>query len=269
MYGDYGMPVVKAERGSWNSPPQLESETDGAFAWNQALRPETEAASLFTLDEKAAKALREAGFGTVSTHHHDGISRGSAAVVSLDERGENTALLKRRAAHHLSFDKGSSRQNYPTSQMGAMALLRQTYLDADWYGKQRGQEANLSLEAWRNLQDLPQIFAVDNWQEALRADKVGDEFGRQYVIRGSGDEYQRLAPLKASGATFILPLKFPETYDVSDPFAADLVSIAQLRHWERAPGNVAAVAAAGIPFVPYRRRARKTRRSLRGHAQGY
>lgn len=250
VYGDYGMPEVKSDGNrSWNSPPQLESKTDGPYSWNQALRPETEAAALFTIDEKEAKALREAGFGTVSTHQHDGISRGSAAVVSLAESSDNEVLLKRDAAHHLSFDKGSSGQNYPNSQMGVIALLRQTYLDADWYENQQGQEANLSLEAWSDLQDLPQIFAVDNWQEALRADQLGDEFSKQYVIRGSGDEYQRTDALKASGATFILPLKFPDTYDVSDPFAADLVSIAQLRHWERATGNVAAVAAANIPFV--------------------
>ncbi len=252
VYGAYGMPDPESSgpMGSRRStPPQLESNTEGAFSWNQAMRPETDAAALFTIDAKGAQALREAGFGTVSTHQYDGISRGTAAVVSLDETSDNTVLLKRDAAHHLSFDKGTSRQNYPNSRMGTMALLRQTYLDADWYTKQSGRETNLSLAAWNEVQDLPQIFAVDNWQDALRADKVGDEFGKQYVIRGGGDEYQRLAPLKASGATFILPLAFPETYDVSDPFAADLVSIAQLRHWERAPGNIAAVAEAGIPFV--------------------
>ena len=249
VYGSYGMPEVKESRGSWNSPPQLESETEGAYAWNQALRPETDASALFTVDAKAAKALREAGFGTVSTHHPDGISRGTAAVVTLAEERENEVLLERNVAHHLSFDKGSSRQNYPNSRMGAIALLRQTYIDADWYGAKRREEANLSLDAWAELQDMPQIFAVDDWQDALRADRVGDEFGKQYIIRGGGDEYQRLDALKETGATFILPLTFPKTYDVSDPFAADLISIAQLRHWERAPGNVAAVAAAGIPFV--------------------
>ena len=249
VYADYGMPEVKSAGGSWNSPPQYESETDGAYGWNQSLKPETDASALFTVDAKAAKAMREAGYGTVSTHRPDGISRGAAAVVTLGEAGDNEALVKRNAAHHLSFDKGSSRQNNPNSRMGAIALLRQTYLDAEWYANQSGEESNLSLEAWNELQGIPQIFVVDNWQDALRADRVGDEFGMQYVIRGGGDEYQRLASLKASGATFILPLDFPKAYDVSDPFATDLISIAQLRHWERAPGNIAAVAGAGIPFV--------------------
>ena len=248
-YSDYGMPETEPIARSWNDPPQLESATEGAYAWNQALRSETDAAELFKVDDKAAKALREAGFGTVSTHRQDGISRGSAAVVTLGEGRENELLLRRGVAHHLSLDKGSSRQNYPNSLMGVMALLRQTYLDAEWYARQQGEEANLSLEAWTELQDLPQIFAVDDWQDALQVDHFGDAHGQQFILRGSGDEYQQLAALKATGATFILPLVFPETYDVSDPYAADLVSIAQLRHWERAPGNVAAVAGAGIPFV--------------------
>ena len=249
VYGTYGMPQPESIQSNWNDPPQLESKTDGPYAWNQALRPETDAAALFTVDAKAAKALREAGFGTVSVHRPDGISRGSAAVVTLGEERENEVVLAPEVAHHLSLDKGSSRQNYPNSQMGVLALLRQTYYDADWYAGEQDREANLSLEAWADLQDLPQIFAVSSWQEALRVDELGDAFGKQYILRGSGDEYQRLDALKATGATFILPLVFPETYDVSDPYAADLVSIAQLRHWERAPGNVAAVAEAGIPFV--------------------
>lgn len=249
-YGSYGMPEAKRGGGGWGDPPQTDSKTPGAFSWNQAMRSETEAAAMFKADAKAAKSLRDAGFGTVSTHHQDGISRGSAAVVSLADGKENDLILKRRSAHHLSFSKGSSRQNYPSSRMGTMALLRQAYHDAAWYKKQNGEETNLSIEAWNDLQALPQIFdASGNWQDNLRADMIGDEFGKQYILLGGGDEYQRLQALKESGATFILPLKFPKTYDVADPFAADLINLGQLRHWERAPANMAAVAKAGIPFV--------------------
>ena len=249
-YGKYGMPEVKRGGGGWGDPPQTDSKTPGAFSWNQALRSETEAAAMFKVDGKGAKALRDAGYGIVSTHHQDGISRGSAAVVSLNEGKENDVILKRRAAHHLSFSKGSSKQNYPSSRMGAMALLRQAYHDGMWYAKQSGEETNLSIEAWNDLQDLPQIFDPGgNWQDALRADMVGDEFGKQYVLVGGGDEYQRLEAIKASGATFVLPLKFPKAYDLADPYAGDLINLGQLRHWERAPGNMAALAKAGVPFV--------------------
>ncbi|OAV43715.1 amidohydrolase family protein [Lewinella sp. 4G2] len=248
-YGDLGMPEVKRGGGGWGDPPQTDTKTEGAFSWNQALRSETDAARLFTIDKKEAKAYREAGFGTVSTHHHDGISRGTAAVVSTAATTENDVILKTNVAHHLSFSKGSSKQNYPSSRMGAMALLRQSYLDGEWYARQRGEETNLSVEAWNKAQSLPQIFEVGNWQDALRADMVGDEFGKQYIIKGGGDEYERIAALKAAGATLILPLDFPKAYDVTDPFAADLVTLGQLRHWERAPGNAGMVAKAGIDFL--------------------
>ena len=69
--------------------------------------------------------------------------------------------------------------------MGTIALLRQTYLDAQWYKtKPAGEGFNLSLKAWNDIQDLPQVFeANDKWND-LRADKIGDEFGVQYIIKG-------------------------------------------------------------------------------------
>ena len=150
-----------------------------------------------------------------------------------------------------------------------MAVLRQAYLDAKWYARQRGEEMNLSLEAWNAAQDLPQIFEVSNWQDALRADKLGDEFDQQYVIRTGGDGYERLDALKASGATLIVPLDFPDAYDVTDPFAADIVSLGQLRHWERAPGNAAAIAGAGIPMLLTTDELKKTGRLPRRAPQSH
>ena len=39
---------------------------------------------------------------------------------------------------------------------------------------------------------LPQIFEVTNKLEILRADKIGKEFGINYIIKGGGDEYQTI-----------------------------------------------------------------------------
>ena len=62
--------------------------------------------------------------------------------------------------------------------MGMIALLRQTYLDANWYKNQPQEEGyNLTLKTWNENQGIPQIFeANDKWND-LRADKIGDEFG--------------------------------------------------------------------------------------------
>ncbi|MFI3184489.1 MAG: amidohydrolase family protein, partial [Methylococcaceae bacterium] len=161
------------------------------------------------------------------------------------------ALIQPYVAANYSFNKGSSGQNYPSSQMGMIALLRQTYLDAEWYGtlKDRTQEMNLGLEAWAKIQTLPQVFESPDLLSTFRADKVGDEFGKQYVFVGNGTEYRRIDAVKQTGASFIIPLKLPDPFDVEDPFDARLASYEDLLHWELAPTNPKALKEAGIPFA--------------------
>ncbi|TDE16187.1 amidohydrolase family protein [Dyadobacter psychrotolerans] len=248
---DYGMPEVKTERrGGGRQAPQLESNKKGAFGWNQAIQPETEAGQLFAPNTKQAEDLRKIGFGTVLSHSHDGIVRGSGALLTLTDESPNKAMLNGKASSHFSFSKGTSGQTYPSSVMGVVALLRQNYYDAEWYGKSgKSEEKNLSLDAFNQLKGLPSFFETGDKYSLLRADKIGDEFGVQYIIRGGGDEYQRLDEIKATKATLILPLQFPEAYDVADPWDADLISMTQLKHWELAPKNTSEVAKAAIPFA--------------------
>jgi imidazolonepropionase-like amidohydrolase len=250
-YSTYGMPAPQRAAGfDFRAPAQLMSNQKGAYGWNQALRTDIEGARVFTADDSKAKPLRDAGFGTVGSHHPDGIARGTGIVVTLANEKDNLIILKDRATAHFSFSKGSSSQSYPSSLMGSIALLRQTFLDADWYKNNAKEEGlNLSLKFFNEQRSLPQVFdAGDKWQ-ALRADLLGDEFGVQYIIKGGGNEYQRIEDMKASNATFILPLNFPAPMDVDDPAEMRFVGIDQLKHWELAPTNPAAFEKAGIPFV--------------------
>jgi len=248
---DYGMPDVKRERpAQGRQTPQIESNKKGAFGWNQAIQPENDASLLFTPDARKAEDLRKIGFGTVLTFSHDGIVRGNGAVVTLTDEPANKALLNKKASAHFSFSKGTSTQTYPSSAMGIVALLRQNYYDAEWYARaDKSKDMNLSLEAFNQIKTLPSFFEANDKYSVLRADRIGDEFGIQYIIRGGGDEYQRLKEIKATKATLILPLQFPDAYDVADPWDADLVSVAQLKHWELAPKNTSEVAKAEIPFA--------------------
>ena len=196
IYSTYGMPEIKkAER--MQRGPQMESNVKGAYGWNQAIHPETEADKIFIRDSKSAEEMRKLGFGAVMSFKKDGIARGSAVFVSLADDKENQIILKEKVAAMYSFDKGASTQDYPSSQMGSIALLRQTYYDADWYKKQTSpSELNISLEAWNKLQTLPQIFEVNDKLSVLRADQICDEFKMQYIIKGAGDEYQRMDEIK-------------------------------------------------------------------------
>ncbi|MEO0040744.1 MAG: hypothetical protein RL329_192, partial [Bacteroidota bacterium] len=250
VYTNYGMPEPKAEGAPARQLPQMLSNKRGAFAWNEALKTEFRAHENFVAQPKEAESWRAAGFGAVIAHRGDGISRGSGTFVTLADDREHHLILKNQVAHYLSFRKGTSTQSYPSSLMGSIALLRQTYLDNEWY--QAGafrKEKNLSLEAWNGLQNLPQIFDAGDKLESMRAAKIAAEFGKKYIIKGKGDEYQRLEDLKKIVPSFIIPLNFPEAFDVEDPLDARSVSLADLKHWEIAPSNPARLAQAGIPFA--------------------
>ena len=251
IYSDYGVAGPTRNAGGFNfaAPAQLNSNTKGAFGWNQAIKSEVNAAMLFNADEAKAKALRENGFGVVLTHQKDGIARGTGSVVDLSDRKENLTIIKEKAASFYSLNKGTSTQSYPGSIMGSIALLRQSFLDGQWYKNKPSEEGiNLSLQAWNNNLMLPQIFeANDKWND-MRADRIGDEFGVQFIIKAGQNEYQRIDDIKSTKASFILPLNFPLAIDVEDNNDARFVSLEDLKQWEMAPTNPAAFEKKGINF---------------------
>jgi imidazolonepropionase-like amidohydrolase len=253
VYSDYGITAPQRQGfggGFGNTPAQTTSNTKGAFGWNQAIKPETDGSKLFVINEQRAKELRSVGFGTVLTHQQDGIARGTGTVVTLAGENENLVMLKDRAAAFYSFDKGSSTQDYPGSLMGSIALIRQSYLDGQWYkNKPITEGVNLSLQAWNEIQNLPQVFDAGSKWNVLRADKIAREFGVRYIIKAGGDEYQRLDDIKKVNTTFILPLNFPAAPDVEDPNDARMVSIAEMKHWEMAPAQPGMFEKAGINFA--------------------
>lgn len=253
LYADYGIPSAQQRPAGqpfdFFRSTQLESAQKGPYGWNQALKSEQQAHMVFAVDDSKAKALREAGFGTVLSHIRDGIARGSGALVTLASEKENLVLIKDRASAHYSFSKGSSSQSYPSSMMGMIALLRQTYLDAQWYKTQPAEEGyNLTLKTWNENQSLPQIFEANDKWNALRADRIGDEFGVQYIIKAGQNEYQRMAEMKDTRATFIVPLNFPMAQDVEDPADARFVALNDMKHWEMAPAGPSFYEKAGVPF---------------------
>lgn len=247
LNSNYGMP--KVEDAPWSRTPQYESKRSGLFGWNESIKADQHAVALFEHNKDKAKSYRSAGFGSVLTHQKDGVSRGTGMFICLGTKTHRNVLTEHVSAHY-SFRKGSSTQNYPNSLMGAVALLRQTYYDAGWYATEMNDnERNLSLSAWNENQSLTQIFEAGNRLDILRADKIGDEFGVQYVFTGKGDEYQRLEEIKATGGALVIPLNFPSAFDVSDPYLARLVSLNELKHWEMAPSNASRLHGAGVEFA--------------------
>jgi imidazolonepropionase-like amidohydrolase len=248
LSSSYGIQPVADNRKPEHQTRQFVSAKKGAYNWNEAIKSEFQSVQYFAVDEKRAAQLRACGIATVLTSQQDGICRGSSALVFTGNASEQESILKAKAAATYSFNKGSSRQQYPSSLMGSIALLRQTYYDAQWYQTQQ-TETNLTLDAFAQNSKLPSLFVADGKFNILRADKIGDEFGVQYIIKGAGDEYQMTEAIKATGATLVVPVNFPGVIDVENPFDAEFVSTADLKHWEMAPYNLRLLAEANIPFA--------------------
>ncbi|WP_062061017.1 amidohydrolase family protein [Aquimarina longa] len=249
-FTNFGIKKLSTKGGNpFAGNPQYKASREGYY-WNDHIRPETNALTHFKYDAKKATEYVKEGFGVLNTHMPDGIIRGTGLLVALNNNGtEGDRLLSDRSAQFLSFYKSNkSKQLYPTSLMGAMALLRQTYHDARWYADGNANSKDLSLEALNRNKALPQIFEAGSRINGFRADKVGDQFNTQYIIIGGGDEYARIDEVKATNAKYIIPLDFPDAYDVSDPFAANIVSLGDMRHWNQAPTNPSVLSKNGITF---------------------
>ncbi len=227
----------------------MDSTIPGAVNTNEAIKASYNAINEFHHDAKKAKALRKLGFSTVLSSKHDGIMRGTSTLVSLNDAADQSSIVNSQQAVHLSFDKGSSKQLYPISLMGASALLRQTWLDAAWYGDGKEDYTDLDLQALNDNKPKQNVFEVKNWQQAVLANKIAKEFNKNIVFKTSGDSYKHVDAIKKMNRQLIVPLSFPKTPDVSDELDAWNVSLDKMLEWEAAPYNLVYLNNNGIEFA--------------------
>lgn len=256
-YSNYGVPAVeKPDRPPYRSTtPQYNNKREGGNAANDAIHSQVDWVDKFATDSKAAKDYINQGFTSVQSARLDGIFQGQAVTVSLADTIANNAVYNPRARHFGSFDKGSSLQQYPSSLMGSIALIRQTLSDANWYEQAYGKDAynmpveyNAALAELANIESDGVVFKISDDRSLLRANDVFSQFNVPVTYLGSGYEYARLDAIKNTKSPIILPLNFPAAPEVKGVDDHLDVSLADLRHWERAPGNAAALAQADIDF---------------------
>ncbi|MEJ2584841.1 MAG: amidohydrolase family protein [Robiginitalea sp.] len=249
VFSAFGVEQAKRAPGSGRSAQY--GPTREGYYWNDHIMPENDAVSAYKFDDGKAGTLRELGFGVVNSHIQDGIARGTGVLIALNGKGNDAErLLEDTSGQYFSFDKSiAKQQSYPTSLMGSMALLRQMYYDADWYAKGNVATTDRSLEALIENRNLVQFFAAGDKGHVLRADGIGDAFGIQYVILAGGQEYENISEIKATGASLVVPLDFPDAFDVSNPYQAQYVNLEDMRHWNQAPSNPAVLEKNGISFA--------------------
>ncbi len=242
--------------------PKPDGDAPGAH-WNPSVTPHRNALDGDGLDAKTAKTLRGMGFTTAAVSPKDGIFRGVGAIVSLSDPSVGdlgsdpdvrATVYDRHAFHALAFDtiprqggrSDPNRVSYPNSQMGSIALVRQTLSDTE-YLKLSESDAPSCLRALDD--DAPLLFDANNELKALRAGKVAKEFGRPFRLLGSGLEFRRLDAITMLQSPVIVPLNFPDTPKIDTIGERENVSLRLLMTWEHAALNPLYLSEAGVPVA--------------------
>lgn len=244
-----------------SEPEEGEDEPAGLHP-NPLVHPERAAGDHLN-DDGAVKKLRAAGFTVAVMVPEPGIFRGQSATVATGDGGVGNNLLQAGVAQNVRFRTLGFGAGYPTSIMGAMALLRQVTADARWHqSAQAAYDAdssqsrpvyNSSLAAFVPATKGQQrvVFEAADVDQLLQIGDLASELKLDALVVGNGDEYQRLDEVKATGLTLMLPVKFPDAPKVPGEDAEDDLSIGleALRHWKHAPENPQRLLDAGVPFV--------------------
>ena len=245
-----GFGVSKPENAKRERSPQYETKREG-FYWNDHIMPENKAIDKFKYASKKAEELRKAGFGVVNSHIMDGIARGTGVLVTLNDEGTNSErIINDISGQYFSFKKSqASRQSYPSSHMGSIALLKQFQHDAKWYAEGNAANKDLSLEAFNASKNVPAFIESGDKRKDINAADISDQFNLNYTIIGGGNEYEMIESIKATQAKYIIPINFPEAYDVSDPYSLKHLTIEEMRDWNQAPTNLKVLADNNIEFA--------------------
>jgi len=257
-FSDYGMP--KRPEPS-DAQPEKPVEKRGPSYWNGNVLADQNAAELFAPDPKVAEKLRSQGFTAALVAPQRGIIKGTTALVNLGSGQTNDLIIRPVVAQDIALAVSPGGDDYPGSLMGVIALIRQSFMDADWYQKAHAAfarnpslqrpEANVPLAALKEAASGAMLVIIETGNEldALRAHAIGKELSLNILLRGNGHEYKRLDAIKATQCPILLPVNFPDVPAVQTPEEALQVTLESLRYWDEAPENPKRLQESGVTFA--------------------
>lgn len=243
--------------------------SEAAAHWNSQVTPQIRAQDLAPPTNDLQREMRSLGFTVAALYPSSGIFRGSGNVVLLGEDRDAVRLIgdgvgpfvgMSRPREDMAGRWDDDRTGiYPQSQMGVVALIRQTLRDARWR-KQSAQAwerhpqvnapstASPALDALAPAVDGGRIFFdCASWLEPLRACAVGRDCGVGVVVLASGQEFRHLDEFAAQKVPTVVPLRFPAAVEVPSERLSESLSFTELAAWAAAPSNPSRLIAAGVP----------------------
>ncbi len=230
-------------------------------------RPSTtswiKAADEIQAGDKRIETARSAGFTTAAVWPTRGFFAGQGSLVDLlsGEKSSEMVLVP-SLGQYISLTRagGGFGGGFPSSLMGAIAYVRQIYLDADHYqlvkdayaknprGMQR-PEYDRALEGVIESKRI--LLPANRWVEVDRMIHFAAELKHPAIYYGlrEGFEDRSVKYLKDANATVLVSLRWPEKARDQDPEAEDPYRQMVIR--EKAPTTPAVLKKNGIKFALY------------------
>lgn len=255
----------------------------------KGIYPDYSSARFISIDAKDSKDWRKVGFTTVHVMPSGELLNGTTTVVSLVDPNK-TAVRDSILVSDFAAAGGwrASGSGYPSSLMGSVAHLRQSFLDGQHYqvswkiyqdvkkGLQR-PPLDPAMDSVGELlkQKTPIILPASRIDEIYRARNLADEFGLQLILDGVQHGYELTDELKSIDVPIMLRINFPKKPELGKPASrrrsrfgsrsrsddedeeeletripvAKGILEDRIEKWEAEVGNAGTLAAAGIEFV--------------------
>ncbi len=238
---------------------------------NPHVTPAFRVADALPLSADQLKPLHETGFTTALIVPSSGVVRGASALVALREGPAAEQTLSADVAHHFALERrGWQSAEYPTSRMGAVALVRQALLDAEYALAAAEDYARSRTRTERppNRPDLaglgehvrrraPLVFEAETAQIAMQLARELSSFElTPWIALAGSDAYKWPDALVKLENPLVMTLNLPPPPRWDSAAERQTVDLSELVHWDMAPssanalyvrGKVFALSAHGLP----------------------
>ena len=218
---------------------------------------------LLVLDQlKPRKAtvdgFHKAGFTTVLSAPTRGIFEGQSVVLNLNGEPLPPMVVRNGAALHINFT--TERGGYPSSLMGTIAHIRQSFIDADYYAARQAQYAKGPAGLKRTAYDprlealvpfvrdrKPVVFQCNNVEDIKRALKIVAEFKINAMLAGATEAWRAVDALRKNPVPLLVALDFRPP--AASMYATQGEEMRKKAEAEIYPANAATLAKEGIAFA--------------------
>jgi imidazolonepropionase-like amidohydrolase len=206
----------------------------------------------------AMESFHKAGITAVLVAPARGIFQGQSLLLSLNGEKLEPMVVKNPFALHINFT--TERRAYPSSLMGTIAHIRQSFMDAEYYAARKAQYEKILIGMKRPEYDprlealipfvkdkRPVVFQCNNLEDIKRALRIIDEFKLNALLSGANEAWRVADVLKNTTVPLLVTLDFRPP--MTSQYSSQGEELRKKAEAEIYPANAAALAKAGLRFA--------------------